>query len=196
MIYQQGHWQVRLNPHFNCRLTIDATYARIIQEQPQSHGQLKTQLKQAQWLQTGLLHRQNSLLAVADCIFKIQSAFLTGGESGLLPLTLKDISQKVQLHTSTVSRVIQNKTIQTPRGLFELSYFLTNAASEETLTTARACQRAIQDLIRQEPKANPYSDEAIRQKLIEQGLNLSRRVIGKYRQQLGIVAAHLRKKKT
>jgi len=139
--------------------------------------------------------RQQTLYKVAKAIVDFQKDFLDYGPSKIKPLTLKDISQVVQMHESTISRAVTNKYMITPRGLFEMKYFfhsgLENEQGEEV--SSLVIKSKIQEIIQQEPQKKPYSDSKIVQLLRRQGIIISRRTIAKYRDELNIPASHIRK---
>ena len=126
-----------------------------------------------------------------------QQAFFEMGISGLKPLTLKDIAQKVDCHESTVSRATNGKYIQTPRGLFELKYFFTNSLErtdgEQSNSTAFIKEK-IKTLIAEENKLKPLSDQKLMSLLSSEGIQISRRTVAKYREEAGIESSSKRRR--
>ena len=157
---------------------------------------VKQKLDSAKWFIDAIKQRQNTLYVVmAEILSAQRDYFLTGDEGKIKPLILKDIADKVNLDVSTISRVASNKYVQTPYGTFILKNFFSesmqNEAGEEIST--REVKSYLKDLINEESKSNPLSDEALCELLKEKGFNLSRRTITKYRELLNIPVARLRK---
>lgn len=158
---------------------------------------VKQKIDAAKWFIDALKQRQQTLTLTMDAIMQQQKAyFLTGDESKLKPMILKDIAEKVGLDVSTISRVVNSKYVQTPYGTFLLKTFF----SESILSTdggdevsAREIKQLIIDLIEQEDKKNPITDEQLTEILQQKGFSLARRTIAKYREQMHIPVARLRK---
>jgi RNA polymerase sigma-54 factor len=133
---------------------------------------------------------------VTEAIVELQRDFFEHGISYLRPLTLKDIAEKIEMHESTVSRVTSNKYAQTPRGVFELKYFFSSGfnASFGTQESAKAVKSRIKEMIDGEDKAKPLSDQKITDMLCQQGIDISRRTVQKYREELNIAASSKRKR--
>jgi RNA polymerase sigma-54 factor len=122
--------------------------------------------------------------------------FLTGDEMDLKPMILKDVAEKTMQDISTVSRVANSKFVQTEFGTYRLKFFFSESLqtdSGEEVST-REVKRILSDLIEEESKKNPYSDEALTEMLQQKGYNIARRTVAKYREQLNIPVARLRKK--
>ena len=121
-------------------------------------------------------------------IFKRQSKFLNDGDIGIVPMTLKQISKVLDIHESTVSRATNNKYVQTPRGIFELKYFFTSELSTDTgkMISSKAIMKMIDEIIKNEDKMKPSSDNQISKYFKDQGVSVARRTITKYREKLNI----------
>ncbi|MGG1599737.1 RNA polymerase factor sigma-54 [Paenibacillus naphthalenovorans] len=156
---------------------------------------LKQYIQPAQWLIRSLEQRRLTLQRVIEAIVEEQVDFLEEGIDALKPMVLRTVAQKVELHESTVSRAVAHKYIHTPRGTFALKYFFTNGLmnSDGTLTSAAAIKVKIARLIEQESKDSPLSDQNIADKLAEQGVQVSRRTVMKYREEMNIVSSRYRR---
>lgn len=157
---------------------------------------VKNKIESAKWFIDAIKQRHNTLYVTMEAIMDYQSEyFLTGDETKLKPMILKDISEKVGLDISTISRVANSKYVQTAYGTFPLKSFfsesLTNDEGEEVST--REIKKILMDCIEQEDKSKPLTDDVLAQILKEKGYNIARRTIAKYREQLDIPVARLRK---
>lgn len=157
---------------------------------------IKQKLDAAKWFIDAIKQRQHTLLYTMKSIMDYQSEFFfTGNESSLKPMILKDIADKINMDISTVSRVANSKYVQTEYGTFLLKYFfsesITNDSGEEVSTYE--VKNLLQDLVDHEDKSNPLSDEQLMEQLSEKGFKVARRTIAKYREQLQIPVARLRK---
>ena len=157
---------------------------------------IKQKIDSAKWFIDAIKQRQHTLLLTMNAIMEYQEQFfLTGNEMELKPMILKDIAEKIDMDISTVSRVANSKYVQTEYGTFILKYFfsegLVTDSGEEVST--REVKRLLQDLVAGENKKKPYSDEKLMKLLSEHGYNVARRTVAKYREQLDIPVARLRK---
>ena len=157
---------------------------------------IKQKLDSAKWFIDAIKQRQHTLLQTMQAIIEFQRQFfLTGDETTLRPMILKDIAEITALDVSTVSRVANSKYVQTEIGTFKLKYFFSEALKtddgEEVST--REVKNILNDIIKNENKRKPYSDEKLTNMLQEKGYNIARRTVAKYREQLNIPVARLRK---
>lgn len=157
---------------------------------------VKQKLDSAKWFIDAVKQRQNTLLLTMNAILHYQKDyFLTGDETTLKPMILKDIADKVDLDISTISRVVNSKYVQTPYGTFLLKTFfsegITTDSGEEVST--REVKKILEDLVHNEDKKSPITDEKLSLFLKEKGYNIARRTVAKYREQLKIPVARLRK---
>ena len=157
---------------------------------------VKNKIESAKWFIEAIKQRHNTLYTTMEAIMEYQKEyFLTGDETKLKPMILKDISEKVGLDISTISRVANSKYVQTAYGTFPLKSFfsesLTNDEGEEVST--REIKKILMDCIEQEDKSKPLTDDVLTQILKDKGYNIARRTIAKYREQLDIPVARLRK---
>jgi RNA polymerase sigma-54 factor len=135
------------------------------------------------------------MVKVMECIVDEQRAFFEKGPAALRPLTLQQVASRIGMHESTVSRVTTNKYVQTPRGVFELKYFFSSSLETEDgdEVSAKAAKTRILDIIGKEDARRPLSDQKIADILKQDGLIIARRTVAKYREQLRILPARLRK---
>jgi RNA polymerase sigma-54 factor len=190
-------WQVQLNPDIVPKLRVNSFYANMIRRADQSDDNqyLRNQMLEAKNFIKSIDERHKTLLKVASCIVEHQKAFFEIGAEGMRPLVLRDIAAEVELHESTVSRVTTNKYMLTPRGLFELKYFFsshvgTTSGGEASSTAIRA---KIKKLVSEENIRKPLSDNAIAILLKEEGIDVARRTVAKYRESLNIPSSSERK---
>lgn len=157
---------------------------------------VKQKLDSAKWFIDAIKQRQQTLLRTMQAIIDFQyDYFLEGDETKLRPMILKDIAERIAMDISTVSRVASSKSIQTDFGIFQLKYFFSEGISTDSgeEVSSREVKQIIKELIDTEDKAKPYSDEKIEEILNQKGYNIARRTVAKYREQLNIPVARLRK---
>lgn len=188
---------IELNSRFMPKLRINTHYADLI-HQKKTAGNVqffKEHLQEARWFLKGLQTRDETLLKVARCILAEQKDFLDFGEEKMRPLSLQDVADKTQLHESTISRITTKKYILTPRGIFELKYFFSNAITspkgKEASTTA--IRAFIKKIIAEETSQAPLSDHKIRELLLERGISIARRTVTKYRELMHVPSSNERK---
>lgn len=157
---------------------------------------IKQKIDSAKWFIDAIKQRQNTLMNTMEAIMNYQhDFFVSGDETGLRPMILKDIAEKTNLDISTVSRVANSKFVQTEFGTYRLKFFFSESLqtdSGEEVST-REVKKILTDLIGEESKKHPYSDEKLTEMLQEKGYNIARRTVAKYREQLNIPVARLRK---
>jgi RNA polymerase sigma-54 factor len=196
---QQGRWTVSLNPDIAPRIRINPEYLALVKRADRSEDQstLREHLQEARFFLNSLKSRNETLLQVAQCIVEEQRAFLEYGEEAMKPLVLRDISDQLGVHESTVSRATANKFMQTPRGLFELKYFFSSRVSttDGGTCSATAIQAMIKRMVAAEPPAKPLSDSKLASMLLDEGIKVARRTIAKYREGLGIAPSHERRER-
>ncbi len=185
--------KVSLNPDVMPKLRINDLYAGALKSQRGSH--LSTHLQEARWFMKNIQQRFDTILRVSKAIVERQKAFFTHGEIAMKPLVLREIADELGLHESTISRVTTAKYMATPQGTFELKYFFgsslnTDAGGNASSTAVRAL---IKQLVSAEDPAKPLSDSALSDMLEEQGIQVARRTVAKYREALKIAPANLRK---
>jgi len=181
------------NPDVMPRLRINDLYAAAIRGQ--RGGPMSARLQEARWFMKNIQQRFDTILRVSQAIVERQKAFFTHGEIAMKPLVLREIADELGLHESTISRVTTAKYMTTPQGTFELKYFF--GSSLNTETGGNASSTAVRALIRQmvaaEDPKKPLSDSTLSEMLEEQGIQVARRTVAKYREALKIAPANLRK---
>ena len=177
-------------------------YKKMLENLEQEKGDneaiqfLKEKIEGAEWFANALIQREQTLLKTMNCIVSIQEEFFkTGDEKLLRPMKLLDISEKIDLDISTISRVTNSKYIETPYGTFLLKEFFSDAYNKEdgTVISNKVIKSYLQDILENENKKKPYSDEDLSEKLDELGFHIARRTVAKYRDQLDIPIAKLRR---
>ncbi|MFM2486707.1 RNA polymerase factor sigma-54 [Celerinatantimonas yamalensis] len=192
-----GHWQVELNPDAVPKLRVNAQYAALSRNSRNSgDGQfIRTHLQEAKWFIKSLESRNETLLKVAKCIVSHQQAFFEYGDEAMKPMVLNDVAEAVEMHESTISRVTTQKYMHTPRGIYELKYFFSSHVSTEGggECSSTAIRALIKKLVAAENPAKPLSDSKIADILADQGIQVARRTIAKYRESLAIPPSNQRK---
>ena len=158
---------------------------------------VKQKIDAAKWFIDAINQRQNTLYVTMKAIVDIQEEyFLTGDETKLKPMILKDVAEKVGLDISTISRVANSKYVQTPYGTFLLKFFFSEGITNEegAEVSTREIKKILKDSVDNEDKANPMTDEELMLVLKEKGYPIARRTVAKYREQLGIPVGRMRKK--
>lgn len=190
-------WRVELNPEIAPRLRVNADYAALIRRADNSadNTYIKDNLQEAKWFIKSLQSRNETLLKVATQIVQHQLGFLEYGEEAMKPLVLHDIAEAVEMHESTISRVTTQKYMHTPRGVFELKYFFSSHVSTSTggEASSTAIRALIRKLIEAENTRKPLSDSKLAALLKDQGINVARRTVAKYREAMSIPPSNERK---
>jgi RNA polymerase sigma-54 factor len=166
--------------------TNDETGKKYIREKVQS----------ATWLIKSIQQRQKTIFRVAESIVKQQKEFFDGGMDYLKPLVLRSIADDVEMHESTISRVVTNKYMQTPRGIFEMKYFFSsgiNRTGGESIAS-KSVKESIRRIIGEEDPRKPLSDLEIVEILARDRIDIARRTVAKYREMMGILPSSRRKK--
>ena len=192
-----GDFIVYLNDQDVPRVRINPTYRRILSSGAASEERefISKKLKAARWIVQSIENRRRTMVRVTESIVRAQRGFFDKGVSALKPLTLQQIADDVSMHESTVSRVTRGKYVQTPRGTFELKYFFSSGIRTKNgdQVASRAVRDAMQEIISREDKKKPLSDQKVAEELRTMGFRISRRAVAKYRDQMHILRAGLRK---
>jgi RNA polymerase sigma-54 factor len=193
----KGVWRAEMNGEVAPRLRINREYEKLIHRGDTSadNRYLQDQLQQARWFIKSLNSRNETLLKVARTIVDRQRAFFEHGPEAMKPLVLHDIAESVSMHESTISRVTTSKYMLSPRGIFELKYFFSSHVGtvDGGTCSATAIRSLIKKLIENEPSSKPISDSKIAKILEQQGINVARRTIAKYRESMNIPPSNHRK---
>lgn len=193
--------KINLNDEGMPRLRVNTFYKKLLtrasKENPEAYRYLKDKMKKAFWFLRSLDQRNRTIYKVARYIVDKQKDFLEKGMEYIKPLTLIELAQEIGVHESTVGRVVANKYIMTPRGVFSLKYFFHKSLSGdfgEEISSLRVKER-IKKLVENEDRKNPLSDIEIENILARENFRIARRTVAKYRKQLKIPPSHLRKRK-
>ena len=191
-----NNWEVSLIEDNFLKLKINEDYQDIMKKESDKFDkEAKDKYQEAKWLIKSLRERSITIIRVSRAIMKKQSEFLEKGNLFLKPLILKIIAEELGLHESTISRVTTNKFISTPHGIFELKYFFGSAIKNDygNDLSSKAILFKIKELIKNENPASPYSDEQLSILLKNEGIQIARRTISKYRIALKILPSNQRK---
>jgi RNA polymerase sigma-54 factor len=193
-----NQWRVELNPEAAPRLRVNPEYAGMIRRADNSTDNvtMKNHLQEARWFIKSLQSRNDTLLRVATRIVDFQRNFFEYGEEAMKPLVLRDIAEALEMHESTISRVTTQKYMHTPRGTYEFKYFFSSHVSTASggEASATAIRALIKKLIGAEKPNKPLSDNKIAAILADQGINVARRTVAKYRESMAIPPSNERKR--
>ena len=194
-------WVVSLTHGNLPSLRINSQYVKLLKDgrangTDDSGNYVSKKLNEARWLINAIHQRRTTMLKVAQYLVRAQMDWFEKGDGHLKPMVLQDVADAVEMHVSTISRVSNGKYMLTPRGVFERKYFFDSKAHSDDGqdVSARSVKERISDLIDEEDKANPLSDQEIANRLGDEGLRLARRTVAKYRDQLRINSQRYRKK--
>ncbi len=195
-----GKYHVFLNDANLPRLKLSKAYQEIARDKKKFDGENKefisNKLNSANWMIQAIEQRRQTMLKVMNYIVERQRDFFEKGVQFLKPLTLREVAEVISMHESTVSRVTNEKFVQTPRGVLPLKFFfssgLSTTAGEDV--SARGIKAQIQKLVADEDPKHPLTDQAIVNILKETGVQIARRTVAKYRDQLGVLSARMRKR--
>ncbi|MEA2329178.1 MAG: polymerase sigma-54 factor, partial [Thermoanaerobaculia bacterium] len=193
-------YMIVLNEDGMPKLRINSSYRSMLNSMDsKSDGEtvnyIKDKIRSAVWLIKSLDQRQRTIYKVAESIVKHQREFLEKGIDYLRPLVLRDVADDIQMHESTVSRVVSNKYMHTPRGLFLMKYFFHSGIDSDTGEdiSSLTVKKKIQSYIEGEDPRKPLSDSKIMKILNDEGINIARRTVAKYRDELNIPSSTDRK---
>jgi RNA polymerase sigma-54 factor len=192
-------WRVTLNDDGLPRLRISPRYLRLLQNRSlegEAKGYLRERMRSALWFLRSVEQRQSTIVRVATAIVGRQQGFLEAGLSGLRPLVLRDIADDIGMHESTVSRVVTNKYMTTPRGIFPLKFFFHSAISHALQgdISSVVVKERIRELIEQEDPDHPLSDARVARQLNRLGIRIARRTVAKYREELRVPSSEQRRR--
>ena len=190
--------KVALNPDVMPKLRINDLYAQALRGSRGANGAnagLSSRLQEARWFMKNIQQRFDTILRVSSAIVERQKSFFTHGEIAMKPLVLREIADELGLHESTISRVTTAKYLASPMGTYELKYFFGSSLNTESggNASSTAVRALIKQLVGAEDPARPLSDSQLSQMLDEQGIQVARRTVAKYREALKIAPANLRK---
>jgi len=190
---------VIVNDHYGSKLMINQYYKNILNTEDkssQASAFISSKLSSAMWLIKSLEHRKNTLYNVVKAILEYQMDFFEKGPMFIKTMTLKRIAEMVNVHESTVSRAINGKYVQTPRGLFAIKYFFKSGVDNQDgdAISSESIKKMIKSYLSSENTSKPLSDQHIADFLVKEGYTISRRTVAKYRDELGILSSSKRKR--
>ncbi len=195
-----GEYRVFLNDGGMPRLRISKIYQEIVGDKKKFVGEnrefITQKMNSATWLIQAIEQRRQTMLKVMHFIVDRQREFFEKGVEQIKPLTLREVAEVVDMHESTVSRVTSQKYVQTPRGVYPLKFFFSSSLGTTTGEDAssRAVKAQIAKLVADEDSGRPLTDAAVVEQLRQRGVRIARRTVAKYREQLGILPARMRKR--
>ncbi len=194
-----GGWNAELTGNYLPRLRINDQYKDILSNSAgdkKTRNYLRNQIRDGRMIIRAVDQRQETILAITREIIDRQGPFLKNGTRFLQPLTMNDIAEVIGVHPTTISRAVAGKYIDTPHGMMEMRKFFATGyqTSDGSDISNEGVRESLQDLIENEDSSKPLSDFKLGKMLIEQGITVARRTVAKYREQLGILPSHLRKK--
>lgn len=196
-----GEYVIQLNNDGLPQLKLSDDYVKLLKQKkdlnPESLGYLRDKQRSAEWFIKSLQQRQRTIYKVMESILKFQKDFFEHGPGHLKPLILRDVAEDISMHESTVSRVTSNKYVHTPQGIFELKYFFSTAVAttDGESVASETIRNRIRQLVQSENTAKPLSDNKISEILTRENIQVARRTVAKYRDQLGILPVKFRRKK-
>ncbi len=194
------HYHVFLNDANLPRLRLSKAYQEIARDKKKFEGENKefisNKLNSANWMIQAIEQRRQTMLKVMNYIVDRQREFFEKGVQFLKPLTLREVAEVINMHESTVSRVTNEKFVQTPRGVLPLKFFFSSGLATEDGedVSARGIKAQLEKLVQEEDPRHPLTDQAIVNILRESGVQIARRTVAKYRDQLGVLSARMRKR--
>lgn len=192
-----GEFFILMNESVLPKLMINKTYKEILQNNGDSetNAYVKDKINQAMFLIKSIEQRKNTLYKVLECLVDRQKEFFKFGKQHIKPLTLKEVAEIIKVHESTVSRAVKDKYVLTSFGTIKIKdLFASGVSSNDDDMATIQIKNEIKKIINEENKAKPFSDQAISDMLSEKKMNISRRTVAKYREELGIKSSSMRKR--
>ncbi|UCH01073.1 MAG: RNA polymerase factor sigma-54, partial [Deltaproteobacteria bacterium] len=201
-VYKMGdEFIIVLNEDGLPKLRINAFYKETLAKKDEAskatREYIRDKLNSASWLIKSIHQRQKTIYRVTESIVKFQKDFFALGPVRLKPMVLRDVAEDIQMHESTVSRVMNSKYMYTPFGIFELKYFLNSGIQSVNgvdKVASLSVKESLKEIVRTEDKSKPYSDQGIATILKRSNIEIARRTVAKYREVLGILPSNQRKK--
>ncbi len=193
-----GRYEVALQDSFIPSIRISPYYRELLESgkvDPETVKYIRKKIAAANWLVSAMEQRRDTLQRIGNEIVRVQKDFFEKGPAGLKPLRMQDVADAVGVHVATVSRAVADKYIDTPRGIFPLKFFFTGGVgtSDGSVKSRRGVEEEIRSLIESEDRRHPLSDGEIVKRLKAKGIDIARRTVAKYRQQMGIPSSSKRK---
>jgi len=194
----EGEWKIILNSDYIPRLKISSIYKELIAQGklPRKEKEyIREKMRSGRFLMNSIEQRQQTVERIAWQLLDLQKPFFEEGVAKLRPLTMSQVAEIIGVHETTVSRAIANKYIDTPHGIFEIKYFFTAGYLTEDgqSVSNRSIKDTIQQIVENEDRSKPLSDQAIVELLKKKGFKIARRTVAKYRDELGILPTNLRR---
>jgi len=197
--YENGELTASLNDRSALSVKVSEQYLELLKNRkaPKEEKQfIRKNMQKAQEFTSALATRRQTLLKVIEALLKHQYAFFINGPEQITPLGMKTIAAETELDISTISRAVNGKYVQTRFGVFELKYFFSNALSTEDGDdmSSKIIRQSLAEMVKAEEPDHPLSDDALAEMLVQRGIHIARRTVAKYREQMQIPVARLRKK--
>lgn len=188
-----------VNEEFVHPLRLNRQYLKMLEDKTvsdESKEFIKSKIISGKWLMRNLHQRNETITKIANYLGKKQKDFLLGGEGNLIPLTMREVASELELHESTIARAVADKYIETPRGIYPFRFFFSNAYTSEKGddVSSKTVRNLITQIINEEDKKKPLSDEAISKQVQESGITCARRTVTKYRKELKLGTAQQRRR--
>jgi RNA polymerase sigma-54 factor len=196
----KGEYVVVLNEDGQPKLKINSFYKKMLTNNninsDKAKEYIQEKIRSAVWLVKSVYHRQSTIVNVMKSIIKFQRDFFDYGADHLKPLVLRDVADDIGMHESNISRVTTNKYVYTPQGIYELKYFFNSGLNTDNgeSIASEGVKNRMKALIESENPKKPYSDQAVAEVFRQQGINIARRTVTKYREKLGILSSSRRRK--
>ena len=196
---EDGEYHVIINEGSVPHLMVSSYYRQVLRESANDRNlaeYLNDRINTANWLIKSIEQRKQTIYNVVSAVVRHQRDFFEYGSRHIKPMTLKQIAEDVGIHESTVSRSINGKYMQSPRGVFEIKYFFTSgvSAGEGDGMSSNAVKSIIREIVEQEDSKKPCSDQYMADRMQADGINISRRTVAKYREEMGIPSSQKRKR--
>ena len=196
---EDGEYHVIINEGSVPRLMVSSYYRQVLRESANDRSlaeYLNDRINTANWLIKSIEQRKQTIYNVVSAVVRYQRDFFEYGPKHIKPMTLKQIAEEVGIHESTVSRSINGKYMQSPRGVFEIKYFFTSGVSADggEGMSSNAVKSIIREMVEQEDSKKPCSDQYMADRMQADGINISRRTVAKYREEMGIPSSQKRKR--
>ena len=187
----EGEWIIKLNRHYLPSVSIDESYVKLLKNDANYQTYYRDSLKDALALLEGIEQRDKTLYELGRLLVQIQEDFFATGLDAIKPMRLKDVSEVIGVHESTVSRAIRGKYIQTPNGIYALQSLFTKGLPNTSgkIDSITFIKKRIKELVDGEEKTKPLSDQQMTNILCEEGIQISRRTVAKYREEMNIVSS-------
>lgn len=195
---RDGTWVITQNKSPYPRLFVSLKYLQLLKDKTtpaETRKYIREKIAKSKFFIRSIDQRQDTIYRIATEIVRVQEDFFEKGISGLKPLTMKQVAEVLDVHETTISRACNGKYMETPRGVFEFKYFFTTgvAQADGSIMSNAAIKSALAEVVREEDKKKPLSDQKIGDELARRGINIARRTVAKYREQLKILPARLRR---